>query len=552
MLKYISSATEGYALMKLSADIIIEALSGLVLDSVFSSDETPEFAGVRIFTGQESDLEKNILYICSPKLLYASSNGKSRGLFDEGCFVIKSCPFDYQPANAIILSDSCDMYEASNRLIELFDKVNRFENMIKEAANMRKGYEPFISVAKQMLPHCIVVLTDSAYTLVGATTDSEPLNPYINAIVERGFYNKTDLDLMAEKGYFADERKYKVPILYSAEHTICGVPFLVRSYRTFGATVAFMGCYFMRSQPTGLDMALFKCLTDEVGEYMTANGMYDGGLPTKQRMVADLITERRKDPEFFYDRCAKLHIPFEGEFRLGVLQLKSDNESVVKAAQIANQLRAFCLVQNYGIFQYVSSVLILFKDWHSYDVKEMSTFSENWQELERTVVANKAYMGVSLGFRTIEQFATAYKQALSSSSQGRKYDAKQCVYYYSKYYIYDILQEYDNIIPLQSVYTSCLDELDDSKGGAYSNMELLYVYLISERNIALTARRVHMHRNGVLYRIQKIQDALRLDLESSDVRLRLLISFKILEMMGRIKLSTFEDSDAGNGISRIE
>ena len=102
------------------------------------------------------------------------------------------------------------------------------------------------------------------------------------------------------------------------------------------------------------------------------------------------------------------------------------------------------------------------------------------------------------------------------------------------------------------MYTSYLDELDDGKGGSYSNLELLYVYLISERNIALTARRVHMHRNGVLYRIQKIHDMLKLNLESPDVRLRLLISFKILEMEGRISLEPFEDADEGGGVTRIE
>ena len=534
--------------MKLSADVITEALSGYVLDANFSCEEPPEFSGVRVFTGREKRLEKDILYVCSSKLLY----GSNRGMFDEGCFVIKSCPFDYQPANAIILSESCDLYDVSNRLIELFETANFYERKIKEASGLRKGYEPFIELARQMLPHCVIVLTDSAYTLVGSTTNSVPENAYLNAIVERGFYNKTDLDLMAEKGYFSDERKYRMPILYGADHTISGVPFLVRSYRLFGSTTSFMGCYFVYSPPKKLDVALFRCLTDEIGEYMSANGMYDGSLPTKQRMIDDIITGRRRDTEFFYDRCAKLHIPFEGEFRIGVLQLINDNGSTVKLAQIANQLSTFCYVQNYGVFQHVSSIIILFRDWHNYDVKEMSTFSENWQALERTIVANKAYMGVSLGFSTMQQFATAYRQALNCASLGREQKPGKCVYYYSEYYIFDMLRKYNESIPLQSVYTSYLDELDDGKGGSFSNLELLYVYLISERNIALTARRVHMHRNGVLYRIQKIHDMLKLNLESPDVRLRLLISFKILEMEGRISLEPFEDADEGGGVTRIE
>ena len=81
---------------------------------------------------------------------------------------------------------------------------------------------------------------------------------------------------------------------------------------------------------------------------------------------------------------------------------------------------------------------------------------------------------------------------------------------------------------------------------------MLYVYLISERNIALTARRVHMHRNGVLYRIQKIQYTLGLDLDSADVRLRLLLSFKILDMKGRIDLRLFDERDGDDQIMHME
>ena len=52
----------------------------------------------------------------------------------------------------------------------------------------------------------------------------------------------------------------------------------------------------------------------------------------------------------------------------------------------------------------------------------------------------------------------------------------------------------------------------------------------------MTAKRMHMHRNSIIYRLQKIQDVLELDLDDPDVRLRLMISFRILEMTGRIQL----------------
>lgn len=100
--------------------------------------------------------------------------------------------------------------------------------------------------------------------------------------------------------------------------------------------------------------------------------------------------------------------------------------------------------------------------------------------------------------------------------------------------IEDMLEHYADTMPLEDTYTHYLDRLMDDNNSVCSNIKLLYYFLCSERNISLTAKHVHMHRNSVIYRIQKIQDILALDLDDPDVRLRLMISFKILEMTGRI------------------
>lgn len=536
----------GLIQMKLSAAVIIEYLSEWIGGSTFSAESAPEFDGVRIITGGESALEEDVLYVCPGELLHTLAGS----CLENRYFVVKPYPGAPMPRSAIILRPDSDTGVIMNLLIELFEKINRFDRMIREATVLHKGYDPYFEAAKKMLPGCLVVMTDSAYSIISSTMSSVPSNEYLDGIVRRGFYSKTDLDLMAAKGYFEDESKYRQPSFYDADSTISGQPFVVRSYRKYGATASFVGCYFLDAPPTLFDLTVFRRFTDEIGEYMFTHGMYDDNMPTKQRMIDDLISEKRNDPDFFYDRCAKLHIPFEGNFRLGLIQTEKDN--IIKAAQMVNQLSTYCYVQNFGVYQHVTSVIILFVDWHHCDVKEAAAFEENWQALMRTLRANRAQMGLSLSFRTIDRFGTAYRQAHNALDQGRLRAPDSDVYFYSEYYVYDMLQHYDSVIPLNNVYTAYLEELDDGKSSACSSLELLYVYLISERNIALTARRVHMHRNGVLYRIQKIQDSLALDLDSPDVRMRLLLSFKILAMKGRIDLSKYDDGGDETQIINIE
>ena len=99
-----------------------------------------------------------------------------------------------------------------------------------------------------------------------------------------------------------------------------------------------------------------------------------------------------------------------------------------------------------------------------------------------------------------------------------------------------------------------LSQLSDEKGYANSNLLLLYHYLNTERNISLTAKHVHMHRNSVIYRLQKIQDILNLDLDDPDVRMRLMITFKIMQMQGKLPAMDSEpvESEHGDRLTMIE
>ena len=61
-----------------------------------------------------------------------------------------------------------------------------------------------------------------------------------------------------------------------------------------------------------------------------------------------------------------------------------------------------------------------------------------------------------------------------------------------------------------------------------NNLQLLRVYLENERRINETAARMHMHRNNVTYRLQKIKELTGLDLDSAKERLRILITYSML------------------------
>lgn len=55
----------------------------------------------------------------------------------------------------------------------------------------------------------------------------------------------------------------------------------------------------------------------------------------------------------------------------------------------------------------------------------------------------------------------------------------------------------------------------------------LYHYLKNERNVTLTSQQLHLHRNSLLYRINRINEITEFDLDDAELRFQLLLAFEI-------------------------
>ena len=397
--------------MKLSLQLILETLTEYGAQLI-ETDGDFAFTGVQILTSPTDILEPDTLYVCTPKVLPKLK----KQLFENHCFVFKAKPSQLQCHHAlhgILLDENTDLNEVVNRLITLFTQFHAFEFAIKEASLERRGYEPFFEIAKKAFPHCLIVVTDSAYNIVCSTRSSVDDIPYFRDLLQRGYYSREDMNQIASWGYYEDERKCVQPVLYPAEKAICGYPFLVRSYKNHGAAYCFIGCYFLDVPPTQRDISLYTCLTQELENYYKVNGIFDAGMLGKQQqLLDDLIRPKQNSPEYFHDRCAQLNIPYQGTFRIGLVQCESS--TLFKVSHISNQLRAHCPLANYGVFQYGSSVIILFRDWNDANVRTQSGFSEDWNALLTTLRQNKAQLDLDVARkrRAFEQNDELYAHRL--------------------------------------------------------------------------------------------------------------------------------------------
>lgn len=530
--------------MTVSIELIAEALEPFGVRVQLSQVKDFEFRKVQVLTPDGVDsTSDDVLYVCEPKMIRRLTKSQ----LHNRCFVVRARP-GYEDAirpamNVITYNEKYSIGDVINRLLMLFDKINSFEYDLRLAVRARNGYDPLMEVARSMMPDATIVVVDSAYNIIAASREGASGNEYVDKILHQGYYDKDSLQKMAEMGYFSANDKFLEPVL-SMPPNVCGDPVILRSYHTNGMFFSFAGCYFHGRLPTKLEEKMFRYFTEQLHIYFKETDFYDQSIPLRQQLLCDLLNYDGSSPELLRDRAQQLRIPLEGSFRLGYASF--DDHRPATASHLVVQLRSWSNVPCYGIFQYKQSVIILFQDWHDYPLSEKYSFKDNWNEMLNLLKSNGARLGVSLQFGDLSKLHIGYEQAKCSLRLGRRLDPDAWEYHYSKYYLQDMFSCYQTKFPLEDITVRYLSRLSKENDSTNYNALLLYHYLETERNISMTAKLMHMHRNSVIYRLQKIQDTLNLDLDDPDVRMRLMISFKILQMEGKFPEFETPQRDTGS------
>ena len=128
--------------------------------------------------------------------------------------------------------------------------------------------------------------------------------------------------------------------------------------------------------------------------------------------------------------------------------------------------------------------------------------------------------GISLKFQEFIELKYNYKQALSALREGlNKPDSStqhpNC-FLYQDYFTEDLIHSLEKESGLRHLCRPeilILKEHDDHAGSEY--IKTLYQYLLCGRNISATSEALFIHRNTLIYRIERIKEIIDVDLDES-------------------------------------
>ena len=153
-------------------------------------------------------------------------------------------------------------------------------------------------------------------------------------------------------------------------------------------------------------------------------------------------------------------------------------------------------------------------------------------------------IGISLPFTDISELKAHYDEARDALDLGLVIDPDLSIYTFEDYGLYVMLRTVESSESLIRYLHPALPKLSEYDRENGSDLELtLYTYLKCACNTTETADRLFLHRNSVIYRLRRIEELCGIDLDDTDLRFRLRLSFAILNVLnGKRK---WADADSG-------
>ena len=173
-----------------------------------------------------------------------------------------------------------------------------------------------------------------------------------------------------------------------------------------------------------------------------------------------------------------------------------------------------------------TAALIYHADAHS-EGWSVERFAENVVKSYREQTGQVMYVGISDIKEDISELADAYAQAKDAIGVGYVYHPEQQVYLHSRL----LLERFLNELP-QETRQRYHELMFNRKTARLFNEEMLSTiekFFGNSLNLSETARQLYIHRNTLVYRLDKVQRATGLDLRAFDDA----VTFKLMILLGK-------------------
>jgi sugar diacid utilization regulator len=482
--------------------------------------------GIQLLPGETSQL--------SPDYLYVTDHFQS-DLFSEItddipviCFTMQK-NIAFHRHNIIFLKTDMNLADGFNSLQKCFNMFADWERRLDFAVFRNAEFQEFIDLSEEILASPILIY-DPALKLLAYSKNHPTLDDHIyQTAINNGYLDYETVKYLEADKIFAQIDSTGIAV---------GEPDGIRMHADFSRAInihnelaVYCVLLYTGNFSRSYTNQLFQILCDSIQnllEKQHSDFLRDRSVT--DYFLMDLLDNPDTSKEQIIERLSYNDLDYEGNYI--VISLHTDMKKKVSENYFIQILRNNMI--NCRIFSYQNNIVILYLLPKFRNINYRNYLTEKFGHILKDFSKYKIQLYFSRPFSTIGEFSAAYIQAENISKMLSEKD-KQTFCFYEDYWIMDLF--FMNSSP-NTMFSYCepalLTMLQADTKKSRQQMQILYEYLHCDRKLTDVANKLGMHRNNIIYHIRHIEEIYKLNLDDSQTRLKLLLSFEILKFEKKI------------------
>lgn len=504
--------------MNISYNIIVDYMRPYLSRNSKLAEQNREFDCVQLLPEEAAELEPKHLYFCRLSQL-------ARSAMAELSWLYLVCVEDEMLENPggikcqmILVRSDYSATKIFNTVQALFFRMNKWERDMYRAIADKVPVQSLLNLCADNFRKPLFVF-DYALNTIASINDTHSMDAIVNTISSNGGLPDNYIRFIIDNNILTAAKSYKkLGLLRNTLKRPFNV--LIKSLRANTLSVDCVVMFFGRELPTPSDYDYMRYFVNMLDRFIQLNGKgNDRQVKNDQSFFTDCIEGRIVSRADMQRRAMLVGIPCQGRFSLSCVRF--DSFSYSSAIYLMDELAA--ANPSAVIFVYKQEVIL---------INNESKFPNSEADKETIAMRSDDYLkkhnakvGISGICTDLFALRISYIQASAAIELGTLLDPGCFRYRYRDYFFYHIINSANKSIDFKYLYAQRLNPvIDYDREHCSDNVKLLEVYLMNEFSVSKTAEIMHLHRNSVIYRLDKIKTLMGESLEDPVFRANLLLS----------------------------
>ena len=247
-------------------------------------------------------------------------------------------------------------------------------------------------------------------------------------------------------------------------------------------------------------------------------------------LLNDILEGKATDYSTIKKRFDSIEMPLPETAAIIVLHKRGQDEFADNVMHSVKQASLRHYFPGCMSLVYKHDVVLLVKETSKKSIKKGLL-----SDLEIFLKGNDLIAGISNVFSDLPSMNEYYLQASSAIRFGTALQPSECLYYYKDFCLFDLIEKKNNTLALSSL---CIPELyacyKSGDPGDKVALESLFAYVNHIKSPIQAAEMLHIHKNTLYYRINKLAEDAELDLNNMDDIFKIQLTEKIFLYLDKL------------------